>query len=201
MKCVVLFALSQLYFSQLSVAQIHLGMKAGYNLASLPFSDDEFHTHKNLSAFNAGLMASIPLSTHLLLQPEIVYSIQGINATVHATTTGDQNIKNTYNYLNLPFLIKYQLNSGLFAETGLQLGILLTANADDGKEFYVNETPYMQPVDFSWAIGLGYEIPKINLGLDIRYNLGLTNINRFAGDSFENNRVFQLGLFYFFKKL
>ncbi len=201
MKYAVPFALFILSFCSASLAQVQFGIKAGYNLASLPFSDDEFYTHKNLSAFNAGLMASFPLSTHLLLQPELVYSLQGIHATVHATTSGDQHITYTYHYLNLPILIKYQHPSGLFAETGLQLGIVLTANADDGKEFYVNETPYTQPVDFSWVFGLGYEIPKINLGLDLRYNLGFTNINRFAGGGFVNNRVFQLGLFYFFKKL
>lgn len=160
---------------------------------------DAHYTCKDLSAFNAGIMASIPLSAHLVLKPEIVYSIQGIVAVNHATL-GDQNIKYSYHYLNFPFLVEYKHATGLFVETGLQLGILLSGNADDGEDFHYNETPYIQPGDLSWVFGLGYEIPKINLGFDVRYNLGITNTSRYEG-IYLNNRVFQLGIFYFFKKL
>jgi Outer membrane protein beta-barrel domain len=188
-----------LFYCLASNAQIQLGVKAGYNRSNVPFSGDEHYTSKDLSAFNAGLMVSIPLSAHLILKPEAVYSVQGIIAINHATL-GDQNIKYSDNYLNLPVLIEYRHATGLFVETGLQFGILLSANADDREEFHMNQTPYTQPGDLSWVFGLGYEIPKINLGLDVRYNLGLTNTSRYEGQ-FENNRVFQLGLFYFFKKL
>jgi hypothetical protein len=195
----LLFVFSILFFCQVADAQIQLGVKAGYNNSSVPFTDEEYYTHKNLSAFNAGLLASIPLADHLFLKPEVVYSVQGIIADDHATQ-GSQYIKFTYNYLNLPILLEYRQVSGLYVETGPQFGILLTAKADDGEEFHMNETPYTQPGDISWVFGIGYQIPKINLGIDARYNLGITNISRYM-DDYENNRVFQLGLFYFFKKL
>ena len=195
---IAIYSFFILFFCQASDAQIQFGVKAGYNRSNIPFSGDEYYTSRDLSAFNAGLMASIPLSAHLILQAESVYSVQGIIATIHATL-GNQDIKYLYDYLNLPVLVKYRHVTGLFIETGLQFGILLSAKSDDGDEIHTNETPNTYPGDLSWVFGLGYEIPKINLGVDVRYNLGITNINRY--NSFENNRVFQLGLFYFFKRL
>jgi len=195
----LLLIFSILFFCQVADAQIQLGIKMGYNRSNVPFSGDQYYTDKDLSAFNAGLMASIPLSAHLIFKPEVVYSVQGIVDINHATL-GNQYIKYSNYYLNLPVLIEYRHVSGLFVETGPQFGILLSAKADDGEEFHMNETPYTQPGDISWVFGLGYQIPKINLGIDVRFNLGITDINRYAGN-YENNRVFQLGLFYFFKKL
>jgi hypothetical protein len=53
-----------LFFCQVSDAQIQLGIKAGYNRSNIPFSGDQYFTDKDLSAFNAGLIASITLSDH-----------------------------------------------------------------------------------------------------------------------------------------
>jgi hypothetical protein len=183
-------------------AQVQFGIKGGYNLATLTLNSETFVTRGNLSGFNAGLMASIPVASQLFLQPEAVYSQQGNTAIVHAYT-GDQQLTATYNYLNLPILFKYQRSSGLFAESGPQFGILLNVKfvAENAGQSTSKEDN--QPMDFGWVFGLGYKIPKLNLGLDIRYNLGLTNTNRYnpPGSQAVCNRVFQVGLFYFFKHL
>jgi hypothetical protein len=58
-----------------------------------------------------------------------------------------------------------------------------------------------KPYDFSWVFGLGYKMPKMNLGIDARYNLGLTTVNEPTGDPAKNkNSVFQFGIFYLFSK-
>jgi hypothetical protein len=48
--------------------------------------------------------------------------------------------------------------------------------------------------DVAWTFGLGY-LTYSGLGIDGRYNLGLSNINKAGGNTLKNN-VFQVGLFY-----
>lgn len=183
-------------------AQVQFGIKAGYNLAAIPVPLSVGFTENSLSGFNAGLTVSIPLSKHFFLQPELVYSEQG-KILINHDYGNYQHIKYSYKYLNLPILIKYQHTSGLFAETGPQLGILLNLKFDYGNDVQSTDRTYTQPMDFAWVFGLGYKMPKLNLGLDIRYNVGLTDIYRYGPPKSysANNRVFQVGLLYFFKHL
>ena len=81
-------------------AQLQFGIKGGYNLAKIPNSEPEF-TQKHLSGFNAGVIAALPVFSHLILQGEIVYSVQGSKEIFHATP-GDQVFTSRNNYLNIP---------------------------------------------------------------------------------------------------
>jgi hypothetical protein len=174
-------------------AQIDFGMKAGLNRTGLNYSGSSINDLGVRSDFNAGAFASIPLFTNFYLQPEIMYSGQGSGFTDSTQSTLN------YNYMNIPVLFKYEHPSGFFAETGPQLGFLLSAHLEyNGANDLKDQT---QSVDFSWAFGLGYKIPKINLGLDLRYNYGLTNTvaTKYASAGWAKNSVFQVDLFYQFK--
>jgi hypothetical protein len=51
-------------------------------------------------------------------------------------------------------------------------------------------------VNNSWTLGLGYKTTS-GLGLDARYNLGLSNIIKDGGDDFKlKSNVIQVGLTY-----
>jgi hypothetical protein len=125
-------------------AQIQFGVKAGYNLANLTTSPSQSGITSN-SDFSAGVLASIPLFTSCSLQPEILYSGQGASFS-DSLATGKLN----YGYLNVPVLFKYQHSSGLFAETGPQIGFLLSAKEKDGGQSFDAKSS-TQSVDFSWA--------------------------------------------------
>jgi hypothetical protein len=171
-------------------AQIQFGVKAGYNLTTLTTSASS--DLKSKSGFSGGVLASVPLFNTFYLQPEIVYSGQGTSFTV-----GGVNANLNYNYLNVPVLFKYQNPKGFFAETGPQVGFVLSANIKaNGMTTDVKDE--IQTMDFSWAFGLGYLIPDVNLGIDVRYNLGITNTAKDSGGETEKNSVFQFGLFYMF---
>jgi Outer membrane protein beta-barrel domain len=174
-------------------AQVRFGVKAGYNLSTLIYSGTvTLDGEKSKSGFNAGLYASIPFSESFSLQPEFVYSQQGANFQ-NNTEEGTLN----YDYLNIPVLIKYKLPVGLFFETGLQVGILLTANEKSNG----NSTDIMYKTyspDYAWPLGLGFEMPNKHFGIDLRYNLGLINILRSGSDVNVKNSVFQFGVFYTF---
>ena len=172
-------------------AQIQFGVKAGANFATLTGTGSNGATTK--VDFHGGGFAQIPLVNSFFLKPELVYSRQGAKATSDGVV---YNINQ--NYLNIPVLAKYQHSSGLYGETGPQLGFLLAANVSSGGSSQDVKSSY-KSTDFSWAFGVGYKIPLINAGIDARYNLGLSNIaaTQVSGYSVKNS-VFQLGVFYVF---
>ena len=56
---------------------------------------------------------------------------------------------------------------------------------------------FFNSVDFALGGGIGYVNPPTGFGVDARYNLGLSNINK-NGSVKSTNRGFQLGVFYLF---
>jgi hypothetical protein len=173
-------------------AQVQFGVKAGYNLANVTQSGSSTVDTKAKSDFSGGFLASIPLFSSCTLQPEVMYSGQGTSVNAVGETA-----KLNFDYINVPVLFKYQHTSGVFVETGPQIGFLISAKEKaDGQSMDVKSS--FQSTDFSWAFGLGYKIPHMGLGIDARYNLGLTNIAKNTGSDDETikNSVFQFGLFY-----
>jgi hypothetical protein len=88
-------------------------------------------------------------------------------------------------------------DEGFRLQTGPQLGFLTGAETKSG-DVEVDVDDQIKSIDFSWVFGGGYLFPQ-GFGIDVRYNLGISNISDISG--FEaQNRVFQLGLFYQFNR-
>jgi hypothetical protein len=183
----LLMVASMLLFScTLSYAQISIGPKAGINVSNLSgLSASEVKT-KALVGFHIGGYVAIRLGG-LVIQPELLYSTQG--AKVEQSTTSE-NLK--INYFNVPVMLKYITSSGLYLETGPQLGFRTSAKF--GNED-IKET--VKSSDFSWAAGLGYQ--KKGIGLGVRYNVGISKLGEASsvtpGDVNYKNGVFQVSLF------
>lgn len=173
-------------------AQFQFGVKAGANFSNLTGSDVQ--DAKTLVSVNAGVFAKLPVTRTVSVQPELVYSGQGAKYN-DGTVTATQHI----NYFNIPVLLKYHNFSGFFLETGPQLGFLLSASA---KESGVSEDDKngFKSADFSWVFGAGYKIPTTRLSIDLRYNLGISNVitnnDQNTDNSSAHNGIFQLGLMY-----
>jgi len=187
MKKISLFlcALSLTAFS--FAQQASIGLKAGLNVANLKNSGFDMGSKLGL---NAGLLAHIHLTPNLALQPEVMYSGQGAKYTVSG-----QEHELSLNYINIPLQLQYMFDNGFRLQTGPQLGFLAGVNDKIGN----SETGYFtsqdfKTVDVSWSAGLSY-LSTSGLGVDGRYNFGLSNINNAGGNEIKNN-VFQLGLFY-----
>ena len=194
MKKFVISAIAIIVFNS-TKAQIQFGLKAGVNIATLTLSSDVSGSGESLSSktdFNAGILASVPLFNSFTLQPEINYSGQGAKGSDGTTTTTVN-----YNYINVPVLFKFNHSSGLFAETGPQIGFLISANAKAGGQS-VDIKDQISSTDFSWCFSLGYKLSDIPLGIDLRYNLGLSNTVKASGEGTSKNSVFQFGIFYLF---
>ena len=181
-KVLLLFVFaSSLIVSQ---AQVKFGGKAGLNLST--FSGDDADGAKSKIGFNIGALVEIPVASSFAVKPEVVFSTQGAKDEEGGDT------KLNMNYLNVPVLGKYTSTSGFFAETGPQIGFLMSAKAKSD-EVDIDVKDGFKSTDFSWAFGIGYEMLESGFGVNLRYNLGLSNLP--DEDAKFKNSVFQLGIF------
>jgi len=165
-------------------ADTHFGLKAGLNISSLDVKDGVDFDSK--AGVYIGGLAHVHLSPHFGVQPEIVYSQQGGK---------DGNDKWNINYINVPVLFQYMTGGGLRLQTGPQLGFAVSSKIKSG-DIEQNISDDVKTVDVSWSLGASYLFPEA-IGIDARYNIGLTNVND-AETPKVRNRVFQVGLFYQF---
>jgi hypothetical protein len=164
---------------------IHFGLKAGLNVASINQSDG--NDWDSRTGFHAGVLAHIHVSDHFAVQPEVLFSQQG----------GKQGgMKARLNYINVPVLAQYMFHNGFRLQTGPQLGLAISAKRKFG-DVEVNIEDQINTAEFAWLFGASYLFVKCGFGLDARFNLGISNI--YETESPEgHNRVFQFGVFYQF---
>jgi Outer membrane protein beta-barrel domain len=172
-------------------AQFAFGIKGGANISNVNGSD--VTGTSSVVGFNAGAYLKLPVTRHLSIQPEVDYSAQGFKQTVSGTTFTSKN-----DYVNVPVLLKYTHFTGVFIETGPQVGFLATAKVSS-QGVTVDDKPSYNSADFSWVLGVGVKIPATPISLDARYNFGISNIvnNGSSGGSDNNsahNGSFQIGV-------
>ena len=175
-----------------SKAQIQYGAKAGLNIATWKgeHADDigerESHLH-----IHAGVLVNIPITDRINVQPELLYSGEGVKYDFYYVDADRQKL----GYLNIPVLVQYNHPLGFFAETGPQVGLLLSAKLGDGKIFVDNKDDFKK-TDLKWILGVGFK-SKYGAGINIRYNMGLVELYDEA-DLKVKNSVIGIGLFYMF---
>jgi hypothetical protein len=157
--------------------QVNLGIKGGVNMYNVHNEDNTKYDQR--IGYNFGLLGHIHFDNQFAIQPEIVYSTQG--AKIGST-------KYNLDYINVPVLFQYMFDNGFRIQAGPQVGLLMSAtdNKDD-----------LNPIDIGASIGVSYVVPSTGFGIDARYNLGLSNINK-SNTVKSTNRGLQLGLFYIF---
>lgn len=173
-----------------SAQHVNIGVKAGLNLYNI--NNDNGTEYDTKAGFHAGLLGHIHLSKQWAVQPELVYSAQGAKSTVTGVDT-----KINLGYINLPIMIQYMFNNGFRVQAGPQAGFLISAKAEaNNKSTDIKDE--LKTVDFALGFGAGYIHTASGLGVDARYNLGLSNINDNSTVK-QTNRGFQLGVFYQFR--
>ena len=104
--------------------------------------------------------------------------------------------KYNLDYINVPVLFQYMFDNGFRLQAGPQVGFLISAKSKNND----NTTDIkddLKPIDFGVSIGASYVFPPTGFGIDARYNLGLSNINKKSTVN-STNRGLQLGIFYIF---
>lgn len=164
---------------------VQFGVKGGVNFANFNGGVDGID-YKNKTGFYAGALAEIKILPNFALQPEALFSSQGVKVE----GADDFNL----DYISVPVLAKfYLITDRLSIEAGPQFSFLI----DESKEAFdgiVDGDPDTQSFDFAVAGGLSLKVTK-GLFASARYTIGLTE----ASKNYETkNAVFQVGLGYLF---
>ncbi|CDF78172.1 conserved hypothetical protein containing N-terminal outer membrane beta-barrel domain [Formosa agariphila KMM 3901] len=184
-KLLLVAAIAVFGLANVNAQDIQFGVKGGLNFASI--YGDHSSDYDEVTSFNLGVMAEIPVNEKFSFQPELLYSGQG-----YSLDSDSDKMVELY-YLNVPLMGKYYVTKGLSLEAGPQIGFLLSAKDDKS-----SATDYFNTVDFGVNFGLGYKLDN-GLNFGARYNLGLTDINNVDGFSDKNrNGVLQVSVGYFF---
>jgi hypothetical protein len=166
---------------------VNIGIKGGVNVYNV--RNDNNTKYDARLGYHFGLLGHIHFNSHFAFQPEIVFSAQG--AKFDNGTT-----KYNLDYINVPALFQYMFDNGFRLQAGPQVGFLLSAKSKNNNIITDNKSD-LQPIDFGVSIGASYVFPPTGFGIDARYNLGLSNINK-NGSVNSTNRGLQLGWFYIF---
>ena len=181
---------SMLFIGTASAQHVNFGIKAGLNLYNI--HSDNSSAYDTKAGLHVGLLGHIHLNKQWAVQPELLFSGQGAKYTVNKTST-----KLNLGYINVPVMLQYMFDNGFRIEAGPQLGFLVSAKAKaNGNSTDVKDN--IKTVDFALGFGIGYIHQPSGFGVDARYNLGLSNINKNSSVK-STNRGFQLGVFYQFK--
>jgi hypothetical protein len=184
MKRIIMSALMVLLIKGAFAQHVEYGIKGGVNFANIK-DEAAGDNADSKTGFNVGGLAHIHLTRSFAIQPEIVYSTQGAEY-------GSGKLK--LNYINIPVLAQYMFANGFRLQTGPQLGILTTSEFKSGNS--ETDIDNLSNTDFSWSFGASY-VGRMGLGIDARYNLGLTDVSK-SNTTDLKNRVWQIGLFYQF---
>ena len=169
-------------------AQIELGigLKGGLNFASISFSPElqlpAGATKGGRTGMMIGAAAELGFAKMFYVAIEPTYCGKGCSFTQGSVT---QTI--AYNFLNIPVLFKVKFLKGMvrpYAFVGPNLGILLSATSSTtGLAAGNGDTDIKATTsgsDFALDFGGGAEfniVPKIAITGDVRYSLGLSNLN------------------------
>jgi hypothetical protein len=194
-------------FSQ--VRAQNFGVKAGYNYSTLSGETSSISTIEGLSGFYIGGLVELPISNMLSIQPELIFSRQGVDLRQglknFSIRTDTSEIR--LDYLNIPVMAKVNLGP-IFLEGGVQFGFLVNKPKVDSyiANVYLRnllDKDSYNSFDFGVGAGLGVKLNQ-HFFVETRYTYSLTNVfdpndKHFKsslisdGDNFKNS-VFSIGL-------
>ena len=164
---IMLAIVSMATFAQKEPGTLTIYPRVGVNFSK--FANSEIYSGDSNSPiesdFKSGLVMGVEgeyqLNNHIALSGGFLYSQQGEQYDLPSGYEEFEKVK--YDNINIPLLAVFTTRIGLSVKCGLQPEIVI--NDPDFKARKVN---------LSLPLGLAYEYK--NICLDLRYNLGLTNV-------------------------
>ncbi len=173
---------------------LQYGLKAGLNIASL--SGDEVDDLDSRMGLAVGGYLSVPVAPSFSIQPELLYSMKGASDSFAGV---DVTLK--LDYLEIPVLAKYTfglpgapVKPSIFAGPALGLKLSSKVKVEGFGESEEEDLEDVKDTDFGlvFGAGLAFNLGSNSVGVDVRYNLGLTSIDD-TGEGFDvKNNVISL---------
>ena len=168
------------------LSQVHaqnFGVKAGYNYSTFSGETSSISTIEGLSGFYIGGLVELPISNMLSIQPELIFSRQGVALRQEIKGFGlNVSINNAdirLDYLNIPVMAKVNLGP-LFLQGGVQFGFLV--GKPQVSRYITNvrvgtllDKDSYNSFDFGVGVGLGFNLNR-RLFVEARYTHSLTNV-------------------------
>ncbi|MBW3128912.1 porin family protein [Hymenobacter profundi] len=168
------------------ISGTRLGLKVGLNSATLSGTINS-EPRACVGPVFGPVVRFKPSSQGFAVQTELQVSIQGAKTTETRNTSGQPyTASRRISYLNVPVLLRQYIGKHVYVNVGPQLGILLGASDSGSANF--------QKLEASAVGGLGVEFAS-GISLDVRYNYGLTDINRNPDERWLRQRLSMGGLY------
>ncbi|HRJ28622.1 MAG TPA: porin family protein [Cyclobacteriaceae bacterium] len=193
---ILVFILCTVFNKNHADAQAAFGLKGGLNLANLRVDDPEA-SYNSRTGYHAGVFVRGKFSK-VAVQPEVLLFTQG--SEVNSSILGE--FKDSFTYLSIPVMVKFYVVSGLNIHVGPQFGFLLDGERKGsflGQTYNYDIKDYYKNSDISVSLGGGWDFP-FGLNVDVRYNIGVQDINDQANGEEVKSRVFQVSLGWNFLK-
>ena len=124
---VALILMANALSAQSSSSQIHIGVKAGLNYSNIYDSQGEKYTADGKLGFAAGGFVSIPLGGLFGIQPEILFSQKGFQATSNILGS-NVTLTRTTNYIDVPIFLSIKPIGMVTILVGPQYSYLIKQN-------------------------------------------------------------------------
>ena len=185
-KLIVMAAVAVFGFANVQAqGEIQFGAKAGVNFAKL--TGDAVEDADGRTGFHVGAIVEIPVSEKFSVQPELVYSQQGLQSKYDIGGISIEE-KLKLDYINIPVMAKFYVVEGFAVEAGPQFGFKMNAKYEvegDGESFE-EDAEDITGFDLSLGAGLSYKLDN-GLFFQTRYMFGLSNVNGDEEEGFDDN--------------
>ena len=171
------------------------GVKAGYNYSTFSGETSSLSTIEGLSGFYIGGLVELPISNVLSIQPELIFSRQGVALRQGLEKSGIRieinNADIRLDYLNIPVMAKVNLGP-LFLQGGVQFGFLVSKpkvnRLTNTSLFPLLDKDSYNSFDFGVGAGLGFNLNR-RLFVEARYTHSLTNALDPNNNSLKNAHI------------
>ena len=180
---------------------IKIGVKGGFSLANLTFKPELTNSPlSNKTGAVGGISLNVGIASFFSLQPEVLYVQKGTKGS--ETIEGEEVTgKYEFDYVEVPLLLNFSfakegssfvpsIFAGPYAGFNTRAKIKVTEAGESYSEDFKDEVKDTE-FGLTFGIGLGKKIGHGKIVLDVRYDLGLTNI---ATSSFEGNSIKSKGI-------
>jgi hypothetical protein len=202
MKKMMLTAVAVITFAFSNAQETRAGIKGGINIATLT-GDAEGATSR--VGFQAGGFLEIKITDRFAIQPELLFSTQGVHTEI-VKPDNEYKIEKRINlmYLNIPIMARFYVVDKFSVEAGPQIGFLARARATSEITSYGNRVSgeedlkrYLRAADLGVNFGAGYDFTE-DLSIGIRYNIGCSNLGENMRNYEMYNRVLSVSAGYKF---
>jgi len=179
----VLFIITAALLCTLPI-QAQVGVKGSLNLSDFHVSEKMVGSEaKKMAGFSGGLVFALPLNELFSFRGELIYSQKGQKYDI--VSTEDAYVKTRLGYLELPLLLQINVPASssvkpLFLAGGYGAYLLSAKMSGLYNEESNDVKDSFKKLDFGLIIGAGLQLDVGESGsilIDVRYNLGLSNIN------------------------